>query len=533
MAARDRSTRFSSELSLQRMVDYAGVGLYETAPDGSFRFVNRALAQMLGYPDERALLSDGRASTSFYVDPEDQKRTRALVASEGEARGLLIEGWRCDGTPIWVREDTTAVYDSDGEVLCYVGSVTEVTDLVKVQARLAEAEESYRRIFERVSEGIYRSSLDGRMLRANPALVALNGYETEKELIDAVTNIAKEWYVDSKRRDEFRALLERDGAVQEFESEIYRHSTGERIWISENAYLVRDDAGRPMYYEGTVRDITRRKQAEAESQRALQEAEQANEAKTRFLAHMSHELRTPMNAILGFSDILRALPSEGIKEDRVRRYADDIHASGTHLLDLINDVLDLSRIESDAMPISPEPLPVAEVAERALETLRPVAHQRQVALVSELEADAVGPWLMADRRAVHQCLLNLLSNAVKHAPEGSAVRLRLHKSEAVTDAAEGRIGAGDAHVALVVEDDGPGMPPEVRQRIGEPFTTSDRATAGQPTGTGLGLAITHALMQRMHGRLEVACPPAGGTRASLWLPNVQASSLQPLRAKAG
>jgi PAS domain S-box-containing protein len=520
MAARDPTSRFSSERALQRMVDHAGVGLYETALDGSFCFVNRALVEILGYPDEQSFLAEGRASTSFYADPEDQKRTRALVARDGEARGLLIEGRRRDGTQFWVREDTTAVHDRDGQPLCYVGSVTDVTDLVAVQARLAEAEESYRRIFERVSEGIYRSSLDGRMLRANPALVALNGYDTEQELIDAVTNIAQEWYVDPERRSEFRELLERYGAVQEFESEIYRHGTRERIWISENAYLVRDDAGRPLYYEGTVRDITRRKQAEAESRRALVEAEQANQAKTRFLAHMSHELRTPMNAILGFSDILRALPPERMTADRIRRYAEDIHASGSHLLELINDVLDLSRIESDAMPIAPEPLPAAELAERALEMLRPIARQRAVALAAELDGADTWPALLADRRAVHQCLLNLLSNAVKFAPEGGEVRLWLERDDA---------GGG---AALVVEDDGPGMPAQVRARIGEPFTTADRP-AGQPSGTGLGLAITHALMERMQGRLEIACPPAGGTRASLWLPTAPPAAAAPPRAEAG
>ncbi|MDQ3399015.1 MAG: diguanylate cyclase, partial [Deinococcota bacterium] len=123
-------------------------------------------------------------------------------------------------------------------------------------------EGNYRNIFENAAEGIYRSSLDGRQLRANPALVALNGYKTEEEMLAAVGDIGTEWYVEPGRRLEFRRLLDEHGRVSDFESEVYRHKSRERIWISENAWLVRDEKGRALYYEGTVRDITQRKRQE-------------------------------------------------------------------------------------------------------------------------------------------------------------------------------------------------------------------------------------------------------------------------------
>jgi diguanylate cyclase (GGDEF)-like protein/PAS domain S-box-containing protein len=127
---------------------------------------------------------------------------------------------------------------------------------------LAEAERDYRSIFDNAVDGIYRSSPDGRLLRANPALVRLNGCETEAEMLRAVNNVDSEWYVRPGRRAEFKRLLERDGKVENFNSEIYRHKTGERIWISENARLMRDQYGVPLFYEGTVRDITQQRQTE-------------------------------------------------------------------------------------------------------------------------------------------------------------------------------------------------------------------------------------------------------------------------------
>lgn len=152
----------------------------------------------------------------------------------------------------------------------FLNVVQDITEQKRAEEAVRTAEWEYREIFENAVEGIYRSSLDGRQLRANPALVKLNGYTSEEEMLPAVHDIAHEWYVDPQRREEFKRVLEAQGSVTDFESEVYRHKTRERIWISETARLVRDAAGTPLYYEGTVQDITARKRAEA----ALRESEQ-------------------------------------------------------------------------------------------------------------------------------------------------------------------------------------------------------------------------------------------------------------------
>src|SRR5579871_959022 len=144
---------------------------------------------------------------------------------------------------------------------------------MRARQALEEAERDYRSLFDNAIDGIYRSSLDGRQLRANPALVRLNGYDNEEDMLRSVNDIAKEWYVDPGRRAEFKHLMEARGSVENFVSEIYRHKTRERIWVSESARLVRDGKGQPLFYEGTVRDISALKRIDEELIKARQEAE--------------------------------------------------------------------------------------------------------------------------------------------------------------------------------------------------------------------------------------------------------------------
>jgi PAS domain S-box-containing protein len=486
----------------RQMIDDAGVGLYETALDGAFRYVNRSLVTILGYPSPAAFLAERPLAGDFYADPVDQARSRETIRREGKARGLVFAARSRDGSPLWLSENASPLRDGTGRITGYVGSISDVTELIAARDRIAATEASYRSVFERLTEGIYRSTLSGQMLGANPALARLNGYDSVEELLTGVKDIAREWYVDPERRNEFKRLMETEGAVENLESEIYRHKTRERIWISENSYLVRDAAGRPLYYEGSVRDITPRKTAEAAALKALEAAEASSRAKSRFLAHMSHELRTPLNAILGFSDLLRCLDLSRISPDRVRDYADDIHKSGRHLLDLINDVLDLARIENDAMPLKPEPVGPQDAVDEALAILRPLAAAKAIEVVRDLRPTGR---VLADRRALHQCLLNVLSNAVKFSPAGTEIRVS--------------VSAAGGMVAFAVADQGPGIAPEQIARIGEPFNTAETPNRTATAGTGLGLAITRALIERMGGGFAVASTLGVGTCVTLSLPH--------------
>jgi len=215
------------------------------------------------------------------------------------------------------------------------------------------------------------------------------------------------------------------------------------------------------------------------------EAETANASKTAFLANMSHELRTPLNAILGFSEIISQECFGPVGSQRYRDYAGDIHASGAHLLSLINDLLDVAKIEAGRMDIAPHPLDAGRVFDIALKLISIKAREKDQTLAITVEANA--PPLYADERAVKQILINLVSNAVKFTPVGGRI-----------DVVGGRSGDGDFQIT--VRDNGPGIPPDKVEMIFSPFNQVDNRFDRQAGGTGLGLALVKGLAELHGGR---------------------------------
>jgi signal transduction histidine kinase len=235
------------------------------------------------------------------------------------------------------------------------------------------------------------------------------------------------------------------------------------------------------------------------------ELARANSLKSEFLANMSHELRTPLNAIIGFSELLLDPGFGGLNGDQ-KGYAADIHASGRHLLGLINDILDLSKIEAGKMRLTREVFEVAPVADEALALLRVEAGRKSLALLSEVE----GPCdlLDADRSKVKQILSNLLSNAVKFTPPGGTVTLRMRR-------------AAGAAAVFEVQDTGIGIRPEDQERIFEAFTQVDGSLARQYQGTGLGLTLVRRFVELHGGALRLESATDRGSRFIVTLPGLQ------------
>lgn len=371
----------------------------------------------------------------------------------------------------------------------------------KTRKRVTAGEASYRAFFDHAVEGIFRTTSEGHYLAVNQALADIYGYATPEALISGLTDIGAQLYVDVGRRDEFRILMQANDVVTNFVSQI-RHRSGRRIWISENARAVRDWSGALLCYEGTVEDVTDKLERERTLRVALHQAEIANKMKAAFLAAMSHELKTPLNAVLGFSEIIRDEMLGPVGHESYRDYAGDIHTSGTRLLAVINDVLDVSRLEGGLLTIEARSENVLDVAEGAIKLARGLTQDKRGIAI---DVPASIPLLYVDPRRLSQALGNLLANALKFTPEGGTVRFAARPQQ-------------DGGIHLVVEDSGIGMAEETIAAALEPFRQLDASLARRFEGAGLGLSISKALAELHGGELTVKSAVGQGTTVTIALP---------------
>jgi len=286
------------------------------------------------------------------------------------------------------------------------------------------------------------------------------------------------------------------------------HADGRVIWVRD-LFRVDHKVDGSLELRGMLIDVSAQKQRELELEeshraveRALNQAEAANRAKASFLATVSHELRTPMNAVIGFADVLKNEAS-GKLNDRQREYVDDIASSGRHLLRMINDILDMSKIESGKFPLIEEVFDVGAVLNAASRIVTQEAEGKAVTFDTHISLGSLG--LMADQRAVTQIVVNLLTNAIKFTPAGGRVAL---------DASAGTEG-----LIVHVTDTGRGMTEETIERAFEPFFQgSDSDVNRKRAGTGLGLAISRRLAEMHGGTIRLKSKLGEGTAATLWLP---------------
>lgn len=345
------------------------------------------------------------------------------------------------------------------------------------------------------------------ILRRDPATFLVRYVSPNLERIlgwrpDEIVGVEGFWFAQVHPEDltrfhsEWRDALAR-GEPGEMRGYRFRHKNGEYRWLRATARLEPGGDGEPPSVLAFFVDLTEGKAAEQELLAARREAEEANRAKNEFLSRMSHELRTPLNVILGFGQLLAM---EELAEAQ-RENVSDILKAGQHLLDLIDEVLDISRIESGRMALSPESIETAAGVQEVFELLRPLAAQASVELAGGPPDSGVH--VLADRQFLRQILINLVSNAIKYNRPGGEVRV-------VSAGVQGRVRLG-------VRDTGPGIDPQRLDRLFTPFERLGADNSKTP-GTGLGLALSRRLAEAMDGRLEVESTPGKGSIFWLELP---------------
>ncbi len=404
-------------------------------------------------------------------------------------------------------------------------------ETAKLYRSLEQSEREYRSLVENAIEGIFRISPQGEIISVNPALIALLGYDTQETFISAITDIGSQCFCDSGHLRSMLARLKAESCVSDFET-LWQQKNGERIHVSISARKVVDDQHNLIYYEGAVADISARKAREqAEQDRfkaeiARQKAEAETVAKSRFLATMSHEIRTPMNGVLGMAQLLL----RGELTDRQRSQVETIYHSGQSLLDILNNVLDFSKLEAGKMEFSSTPFSLNDTFSDLASLLHPLADAKGLTLEFDLASDLPAQ-VIGDVHALHQILLNLCSNAIKFTDQGTvniaARAIQCHGT--------------NLRVRFEVKDSGIGIPPEASDRIFQHFSQADSSITRHYGGTGLGLAICKKLVEQLGGEISYESTPGQGalfwfqlnyTVQTEWLPQrlpAIATSLPPLR----
>ena len=465
--------------------------------DGSFKRLNPAWEQTLGYTAEEL---QARPYLEF-IHPDD----RAATADEarrlaGGEKTIAFENryLHKDGSYRWMAWRAMPVL---GEKLIYA-TARDITERKKVEEELRRAEQQLQRLIESAPSAMVMVDREGRILLVNSQLERIFGYRREEILGQSVELLLPEPLREVHRRHRAGYLVAPVSRAMGAKLELLgQRKDGSQVPVDVGLSPLEVDG--QVAVVAAITDITVRKQAEGALRRAKEEAERLSRFKDQFLSTMSHELRTPLNAVLGFSELLTDA-RYGPLTERQRRYLDHIHTAGQHLLRLINDILDLSKIEAGRIELAIEEVPVATACAEVLDALRPLAEKKSQNLC--LDAPA-GLLARADATRTKQVLMNLVGNAIKFTPEGGNIQVAARS-------------AAGGEVRIDVRDTGPGIPPEEQQRIFDAFYRL-RNPGQAIEGTGLGLAITQRLVELQGGRLGLESEPGRGSCFYFHLPAAQ------------
>jgi len=462
------------ELTGTLAIDILGKGNYEHA--------------LYIYGTRRPTLAD----LALNPDPEIESKYSNLRRDGNSISGeAYVSSLGKDGSYIWGK--AAPLFSSPGNIIGVIESIRDITERKIAEKELRRSREKYHNIFENSILGLYQSIPEGRYLSVNPAFARLFGYSSPQEMIDCVTDIGQQLYNNPKDRERAIKQIIKQGYLEGFELEVQRRD-GTKFWVSMNTRIVQDENG--LHYDGTVEDITKRKRAEDMLRTAKEVAEAATKSKSDFLANMSHEIRTPMNAVIGMTCLL-------LDEDLTatqKEYVETIRSSGEALLDIINDILDISKIEGGMMEMEHQPFSLRRCIEESIELGAENAAKKGLEMEYEIEHD-IPDVVLGDYARLRQVLINLIGNAVKFTEKGC---ISIFVSGEKNDD-----GSYEIHIA--VKDTGIGIPDDKADRLFQLFSQVDASTARRYGGTGLGLAISKKLVQMMNGRIWAESRPGIGS----------------------
>jgi PAS domain S-box-containing protein len=471
--------------------------------DGSWEIVNAAWPEQMGWSLED--LQSGPFTD--FIHPDDVLATvrefdRLIAAPDATLIEFRNRQRRRDGSYRWIE---WSCQGRNGQVF---SAGRDITSQVEGQMELAGSLETKRAILDAVVDSIITIDEHFQILDVSPGTDRIYGVSLEERRGKNSLNIVLEDDRDHVAVELRRLFRGEDGALTNYHFRA-QHVDGRMLTIETRGRLIRDGAGREPRAVLVSRDVTEAVAAESVLKDAKEAAERANAAKSEFMSRMSHELRTPLNSVLGFAQILEM---ELQSPDELEMVG-FIHHSGKYLLELINEVLDISRIESGHVSVLIEPIVLQDLEKECIELVKPQANELGVTIFSQSRYDFQ---VLGDQQRLKQVMLNLLSNAIKYnRPNGSVTIECTPKPRSM--------------VRLSVSDTGPGISPDLINRLFTPFDRLDAETSGIE-GTGLGLALSKGLMEAIGGTIGVDSEVGRGSTFWIELPNVKSPKSAMTRA---
>jgi len=486
-------------LLIASLKDYA---ILTMDPRGNVTSWNQGAEQIKGYTEDEII---GRNFSCFYPKEDVEAGKPGAALAEAARLGRSEdEGWRVkkDGTRFWAEVVVTALQDESGQLHGFGTFTRDVTERKRIENALADSKARLQAIVDTALTAIVTMDGHGVITGWNPRAEAIFGWSQDEVL----GNPLAETIIPTQHRAAHQAGLARylatgEGPVLGKVLELSALDRGGREFPVELAISPATAPGGSPLFVGFVRDISARKQAADAIANLNSELKIANQHKSEFLANMSHELRTPLNSILGFSELLLDDTSARYDASTHQKFLSQINTSGRHLLALISDILDLSKVEAGRMTLKLESFSVSDVVGDVLATIEPIATKKRIAIKADVAAAGK---LEADAGKFKQMLLNLASNAVKFTPEGGMVSMDAR-----------RLPEG---VEIAVTDTGIGIAQSDIDRLFKEFQQLDSGPGRRQEGTGLGLALTKRLARLHGGDVRVVSEVGKGSTFTISLP---------------
>ncbi len=490
----------------QRVFNGSGYGFWEWDLKTGAVVWSGGFWESIGYTAEDAQQINNADKLLQYIHADDKQKMLDAVREHLRSEAPLNTCYRIrtkDNRYVWTQVRANSQRNQAGRARYLSGVNFDITELKETEEALRASEARQVRILQAVNDGIWEWYAGGEGFHFSNRCWEMLGYDEQDDVITRGENRLKIWRKhiyppDLQKFDEtFRNFEGRDV----FDAE-YRVVTkqGDIRWIRVRGRVHFDEQGKPLRMSGTNMDITDVKRAEERVLKSKEAAEKANQAKSQFLSNMSHELRTPLNAILGYAQLFEYDNNlTGIQRENV----EEIRSAGEHLLQLINDVLDLAKIESGKITVSLEPVLASRVVAECITLTQPQANAKGIKLYSTLH-HLDNTYVVADNVRLKQALINLLGNAIKYNPIGGEVEFSLSEPD-------------KGVIRFKVRDNGQGIAQERQNEVFEPFNRLN-AENSQVEGSGVGLVITKQLVEIMHGQLNFFSTEGVGSEFWIDLP---------------